>query len=88
MAGAGLFTTIGRNSELLTGSPLGPPEVVWNLSLQAGSEGPALISRVVAHPTACSAVVVLVAHVSPLTGKVSSSTYLHNNAGSLDPSKL
>ena len=63
MAGAGLFTTIGRNSELLTGSPLGPPEVVWNLSLQAGSEGPTLISRVVAH-------------VSPLTGKVPSSTYL------------
>jgi|SRR6516165_6041686 len=38
-----------RNGEFSSAVDTAPPEVVWNLSLQTGSEGPALISRVVAH---------------------------------------
>src|SRR5215467_13431766 len=33
-----------------------PPKVVWNLLLQAGSEGPTLISQTVAHLLSLSAV--------------------------------
>jgi len=39
-----------------------PPKVVWNLLLQAGSEGPSLIDQTVAHSNSLLAALVLVAH--------------------------
>src|SRR5262249_21908425 len=41
-----------------------PPKVVWNLLLQAGSEGPSLIDQTVAHSNSLLAALVLVAHYS------------------------
>src|SRR5215813_11731574 len=47
-----------------------PPKVVWNLLLQAGSEGPTLISQTVAHSSAFRPFAVLVTHSNRVIGKV------------------
>src|SRR5262245_61322518 len=46
-----------------------PPKVVWNLLLQAGSEGPSLIGQTVAHSNSLLAALVLVAHYCPYPGR-------------------